>query len=356
MEDSVIVNRGAIERGLFHTTFYRTYKSEEKKDMSALAEEKFCIPDKEKCIGLRKGSYLNLNKKTGLIKEETKVAGNDVIIGKMTPIINKSFSSKKNLKYKDTSTQLRHNEDGIVDKVKLTYNNEGYKLAKVRIRSIRIPEIADKICSRHGQKGTIGMILDEHDMPFTEDGITPDVIINPHCIPSRMTVAQLIECILGKVGSMKGKFFDGTPFENFESSELTTLLGDIGFQDNGNETMYSAETGEQLKSQIFIGPTYYQRLKHMVHDKMHARARGPTQAMTRQPVEGRSREGIKHALAILKRLLLVICKKWRHILLRETPKALTTTLIRKLIRGTRLIVEPNGKNVKDIWAIRSVTL
>lgn len=289
-EDSVIVNRGAIERGLFHTTFYRTYKSEEKKDMSALAEEKFCIPDKDKCIGIRQGSYINL-RKNGLIKEESKVKGNDVIIGKMTPIIGKSFSSKKNLKYKDTSVQLRHNEDGIVDKVQLTYNNEGYRLAKIRVRSTRIPEIADKMCSRHGQKGTIGMILDEEDMPVTEDGVIPDVIINPHCIPSRMTVAQLIECILGKVGSIKGKFFDGTPFEQFDADHISNLLTKEGFNGSGRETLFNGETGEQIKSQIFIGPTYYQRLKHMVHDKMHARARGPINALTRQPTEGRSREG-----------------------------------------------------------------
>ena len=350
-EDSVIVNRGAIERGLFHTTFYRTYKSEEKKDMSALAEEKFCIPDKEKCIGIRQGSYINLGK-DGMIKKESKVKGNDVIIGKMTPIIGKSFSSKKNLKYKDTSIQLRHNEDGIVDKVQLTYNNDGYRLAKVRVRSTRIPEIADKMCSRHGQKGTIGMIMDEEDMPVTEDGVIPDVIINPHCIPSRMTIAQLIECILGKVGSLKGKYFDGTPFEHFDSNHISELLQKEGFNGSGRETLYNGETGEMIKSQIFIGPTYYQRLKHMVHDKMHARAKGPINALTRQPSEGRSREGglrlgKQIASAMLKRLLLVIFK-WQHILLRETPKALITTFTWKLVKGTRLITEPNGKKIKDI--------
>jgi DNA-directed RNA polymerase II subunit RPB2 len=291
MEDSVIVNRGSIERGLFHTTFYRTYKTEEKKDMTALAEEKFCIPDKNKCIGIRKGSYKNLDKDTGIIKKESIVKGNDIIIGKMTPIINKSYSSKKNLKYKDTSIQLRHNEDGIIDDIKLSYNEDGYRIVKVKVRSIRIPEMADKVCSLHGQKGTIGLILNEEDMPFTESGLVPDIIINPHALPSRMTVAQLIESVLGKVGSIKGKFFDGTPFEEFDPKLLQNYLGELGFEENGFETMYSGEIGEQLQSQIFIGPTYYQRLKHMVKDKMHARAKGPINSMTRQPVEGRSREG-----------------------------------------------------------------
>ena len=259
-EDSVIVNRGAIERGLFHITFYRSYKTEEKNDMSALAKEKFCIPDKDKCIGLRQGTYKNLNK-NGLIKEGSVVKGGDVIIGKMTPDIKKQYSSKKDFKYKDTSIQLRHNEEGIVDKVKLSYNSDGYRLAKVKVRSIRIPEIADKVCSRHGQKGTIGLILDEEDMPFTEDGIIPDIIINPHAIPSRMTIGQLIECVTGKIGAMKGEFIDGTPFQEFDIDKINKQMTDLGFDPSGNEVLYNGETGEMIKTKIFIGPTYYQRLK-----------------------------------------------------------------------------------------------
>lgn len=290
-EDSVIVNRGAIERGLFNITFYRTYKTEEKKDMTSLAQEKFCIPDRDKCIGIRKGCYKNLDK-DGLILPESKVKGNDIIIGKITPITDKQFSSsKKDIKYKDTSVQLRHNEDGIVDKVNLDYNSEGYRIASVKVRSTRSMEMADKMSSRHGQKGTIGLILDEEDMPFTEDGIIPDVIINPHCIPSRMTIAQLIECIMGKIGSTKGKYFDGTPFEKVNIDNLMNELDDLGFENKGYETLYNGETGDKIKSKIFIGPTFYQRLKHMVKDKIHARARGPNQILTRQPAEGRSRDG-----------------------------------------------------------------
>ena len=639
-EDSVIVNQGSIDRGLFNITFYRTYKNEEKKDMTSLAQEKFCIPERDKCIGIRKGSYKNLDN-NGLIYKETIVKGNDIIIGKITPIINKQISNtKKKMKYKDTSIQLRHNEDGIVDNVLLDYNVDGYRIAKVKVRSTRSLEIADKMCltpehdvltnhgwknitkltendvvatlnpenhnleyhkinktfkfrhtgkmyhiknsqidlvttlnhkmyvkkrrknnyelieaeklfgknikykkncinnnqdfkinldfgteynfndflsflgfwftegwarisnrlrknrntettdyvitlsqtkthtkkwiceiinklnlnytlhgndkiniynktlceflikysvgarnkelpqwifklsqkqarlflegmmkgdgnitksgsysyytssqklansvqhlvllcgwsaniyireqndknciirerqiksigvayrvginrlknepsvnhghhktqniqeekyidyndyvyclevknhifytrrngkptwtgnsSRHGQKGTIGLILPEEDMPFTEDGICPDVIINPHAIPSRMTIAQLIECVMGKIGSMKGKFFDGTPFEKVNIDDLCNELYDLGFEHKGYETLYNGETGEKIKSKIFIGPTFYQRLKHMVKDKIHARARGPIQILTRQPAEGRSRDG-----------------------------------------------------------------
>ena len=290
MEDSMIINRASIERGLFHSTFYRTYIAEEKKNMSALAEEKFGIPDAEKCIGIRTGDY-NLLDTNGLVKENTQVKGEDIIIGKMTPIIGKNSSSKKDIKYKDTSTQLRYNEEGIVDKVQMTHTADGYQLAKVKIRTIKIPEIADKAASRHGQKGTIGLIIDEEDMPFTEDGVIPDIIINTHALPSRMTIAQLIECALSKVGATKGKFMDGTPFEDLSHQVIAEELEKIGFESTGYETMYNGETGEKMKTKIFIGPTYYQRLKHMVSEKIHARSRGPVQMLTHQPTEGRSRDG-----------------------------------------------------------------
>ena len=290
MEDSMIINRSSIERGLFHSTFYRTYVAEEKKNMSALAEEKFCIPDANKCSGIRTGGYNHLNE-NGIVRENTHVKGNDIIIGKMTPIINKHSSSKKDIKYKDSSTQLRYNEEGIIDRVEMTHTADGYKLAKVKIRTIKIPEIADKAASRHGQKGTIGLILDEEDMPFTEDGVIPDIIINTHALPSRMTIAQLIECTLSKYGAMKGKFMDGTPFEDLAHDVLAKELETIGFEQSGYETMYNGETGEQMKTKIYIGPTYYQKLKHMVSEKMHARTRGPVQMLTHQPAEGRSRDG-----------------------------------------------------------------
>ena len=289
-EDSVILNRGAIERGFFHSTFYRTYKDEEKKNMSAMAEEKFCIPDVEVCMRTKYGSYEHLDS-NGMIKVGTKVKGNDIIIGKMTPVINKQFSSKKNPKYKDTSVSLRANESGIIDNVLMTKNGNGYNLAKIRMRDTRIPEVADKFASRAAQKGTVGLILDEQDMPFTEDGIIPDLILNPHALPSRMTIAQMIESVLGKIGSTKGKYFDATPFENFDIENVIEQMKLIGFNPTGSEVLYNGMNGKKLKVEIFIGPTYYQRLKHMVNDKIHGRAFGPTTSITRQPIEGRSRQG-----------------------------------------------------------------
>jgi len=289
-EDSLIMNQSSIDRGLFNSTFFRTYRTEERKNLSTMAEEKFCRPDKTECSGLRHGSYDNLDK-DGLVKVGTQVNGDDVIIGKKTPIMNIPSRSKKNLSYKDNSISLRSNESGIVDRVILTTNSDGYRLAKIRIRSNRIPEVGDKFSSRHGQKGTIGMVYRSEDMPFTEDGITPDIIINPACIPSRMTVGQLLECALSKRGSIEGRRYDGTPFEKLNVDEICNEFNKYGFNRKGTEILYNGQTGEQIKTEIFIGPTFYQRLKHMVRDKIHSRSTGPVQNLTRQPAEGRSRDG-----------------------------------------------------------------
>ena len=256
-----------------------------------MAEEKFCIPDKKTCSGMKYASYDNLDT-NGIVKIGSKVGPNDVLIGKISPIVSNNGLNKSNIKFKDNSTCMRHNESGIVDKIVITKNQDGYKFCKVKIRSTRVPEIGDKLASRSGQKGTIGMVYKHEDMPFTKDGITPDVIMNPHAIPSRMTVSQIIETIMGKIGSLKGKRFDATPFNNkFNVKNLVQELHELGFHKSGKEILYNGQTGEQMETMIFIGPVYYQRLKHMVQDKIHSRAKGPVQNLTRQPAEGRSRDG-----------------------------------------------------------------
>lgn len=256
-----------------------------------MAEEKFCVPDKKTCSGMKFASYDNLDK-NGIVKVGSKVGPNDVLIGKISPIISNNGLDKSNIKFKDNSTCMRHNESGIVDKIVMTKNQDGYKFCKVRVRSIRIPQIGDKLASRSGQKGTIGMVYKHEDMPFTKDGITPDIIMNPHAIPSRMTMSQIIETVMGKIGSIKGKRFDATPFnKEFSINELSQQLHELGFHKSGKEILYNGQTGEQMETMIFIGPVYYQRLKHMVQDKIHSRAKGPVQNLTRQPAEGRSRDG-----------------------------------------------------------------
>merc|ERR1711988_352526 len=192
---------------------------------------------------------------------------------------------------KDESVCMRSNESGWIDTVMLTTNKKGEAYCKTRVRNLRIPQIGDKFASRHGQKGTIGMTYRQEDMPFTCEGISPDIIVNPHAIPSRMTIGHLIECLLGKVASSTGEEGDATPFTDVTVEQISDMLHSCGYQLRGNEVMYSGHTGRMLEAQIFIGPTYYQRLKHMVDDKIHSRARGPLQILTRQPVEGRSRDG-----------------------------------------------------------------
>jgi DNA-directed RNA polymerase II subunit RPB2 len=290
-EDSVIMNQSSIDRGLFRSTFYRSYRDEEKKQGTTI--EDFEKPSRDNCQGLRGGSY-DLLDDDGLIEPGTTVNGNDIIIGKTTPLTsNNDKSLSKSFKHtkKDCSTPLRSNEQGIVDQVMLTTNSDGYKFVKIKVRLARIPQIGDKFSSRHGQKGTCGMTYRQEDLPYTQEGIVPDIIVNPHAIPSRMTIGQLIECLLGKVSSLAGREGDATPFTDAHVKDFSMKLHELGYQLRGNEVMYNGHTGKKLEAQIFIGPTYYQRLKHMVEDKIHSRARGPLQILTRQPVEGRARDG-----------------------------------------------------------------
>ncbi|CAA0825111.1 DNA-directed RNA polymerase II subunit 2 [Striga hermonthica] len=294
-EDSVIMNQSSIDRGFFRSLFFRSYRDEEKK-MGTLVKEDFGKPDRGNTMGMRHGSYDKLDD-DGLAPPGTRVSGEDVIIGKTTPITpddaQASGQPAAAARYtkKDHSTSLRHSETGIVDQVLLTTNADGLRFVKVRVRSVRIPQIGDKFSSRHGQKGTVGMTYTQEDMPWTLEGICPDIIVNPHAIPSRMTIGQLIECVMGKVAAHMGKEGDATPFTDVTVDNISRALHKCGYQMRGYETMYNGHTGRRLSSMIFLGPTYYQRLKHMVDDKIHSRGRGPVQILTRQPAEGRSRDG-----------------------------------------------------------------
>ena len=304
-EDSVIFNKSAIDRGLFECFTYRTYKSEESRKSTTMVEEKFCNPKDYDVSGVgggsskdisesKHGDYSKLNS-YGFVDLNTDVIGDDIIIGKIAPIIDKNKNDKNDgeVRYKDNSTALKSEQLSKIDKIIMTRNSDGYKIYKVKVRNMCTPTIGDKVSSRSGQKGTIGMIFAQEDMPVTENGLVPDLIINAHALPSRMTIGQLLETLLGICISSTGNEneFDTTAFQGLTVNNVAKELHSNGYNPMGNQTMINGQTGEEMKCQMFIGPTYYQRLKHMVSDKIHSRSRGPVQGLTRQGVEGRSRYG-----------------------------------------------------------------
>ena len=287
-EDSVLINKGSIDRGMFSATIYHTEKDEDK---NIIRDEIIrCKPDKTKTKSIKFGNYEKLNNQ-GFIPENELVENRDIIIAKIIPIKENRNDPTKTIKYEDQSKIFRTTEETYIDKNYTGRNGDGYNFAKVRVRIFRKPMIGDKFSSRSGQKGTNGNIIPECDMPFTKDGLRPDIILNPHAIPSRMTIAQLKETLLGKVLVELGLFGDATSFNNLSVYSISKELQKLGYESYGNEVMYDGLTGVQMETSIFIGPTYYQRLKHMVNDKQHSRSIGPMVNLTRQPAEGRSRDG-----------------------------------------------------------------
>lgn len=285
-EDSVIINKSAVDRGLFVSTTYRTVVCEEKKP-SGNTHTGIEMPSLD--IRQRSLNYSKLDE-DGIIPEGTPVEKGDVIVGKVITKVDKDEKEEKS----DCSLYVKAGEEGVIDKVFVSTTPEGYKIIKIKVRSIRIPEIGDKVASRAGQKGTCGMMFRQEDLPFTSEGIVPDVIINPHAFPSRMTINQLMEMILGKKCVSKGEFGDATPFTRASDDPIAAIseeLGALGLNCNGEEMMFNGMTGEPLQARIFMGVCYYQRLKHMVADKIHARSFGDVTVLSRQPLEGRSRDG-----------------------------------------------------------------
>ena len=307
-EDGVIINKTSLDRGLFYVTAYKSYSAQESSinnyEYIMFANPLKLKKDKHVHIqNLKKDEMYQLLDDQGFAIPESFVAkGSKLVVIGMIHVKEELKEIRNGVKvetklvktYTDVSLQVGVHHYGIIDKVYVDYS--GYttdynRVCKIRFRKIRRPEFGDKVCSRHGQKGVVGMILPEEDMPFSKNGIVPDIIINPHAIPSRMTIGHLIECVYAKLCTMDGCIGDGSVFIPMDLDTVGETLESHGFEQHGNEVLYNGKTGKQIETNIFIGPTYYLRLKHMVTDKIHSRNKGPRDQLTRQPPSGRSNEG-----------------------------------------------------------------
>jgi len=292
MEDAIIINKGSIDRGFARSTFFKPYSTEELRYQGGLVDE-ICIPDKE-VKGYKSEKDYRLLEDDGIVFTGAKIKQDDVIIGKVSPPrflgSLEEFSIAANIK-RESSIEMDHGESGVVDMTLITENEEGNRSIQIRMRESRIPEVGDKFASRHGQKGILSYIINSEDMPFSASGIVPDILFSPHGIPSRMTMSHLLEVVSGKVGALKGEYIDGTIFDSMPEKTLRKFLKEFGFRENGTETLYNGINGKEFEAKIYIGNMYYLKLKHMVSNKLHSRATGKIQLLTRQPIEGRALGG-----------------------------------------------------------------
>ena len=292
IEDAVIINKSSLDRGVLWSYLYRAYEAEQKRYLGG-QEDIMGIPEAGVRGYMGEDAYKHLSE-DGIVNPEERLSEEKILIGRMSPLrflgtMDQFITGVENIR--ETSVKIRYGDKGTVDRVFLSESTDGTKIAKVILRDLKVPEIGDKVASRHGQKGVIGLIVPAEDMPFTEDGIVPDIIFNPHGIPSRMTMGKLLEIIAGKVAALSGKKIYSPIFNPTPEKEIRSQLAGFGFDDDGKETMFDGRTGIKMHSKIFIGNVFYQKLDHLVSNKIHARSRGPVTLLTKQPTEGRSKEG-----------------------------------------------------------------
>ncbi len=336
IEDALILNKGSVDRGLGRSTYYRPYTSVELNYAGGLKDE-ICIPEKD-VSGYRTEESYRYLEDDGVAFPEANMKSGDVVIGKTSPPKFLSEVREISIKAKkEASSVIRQEEQGIVESVFITEDSQGNRVIRVKTRDLRKPELGDKFATSHGQKGVIGAIIPENDVPFTSKGVRPDIIFNPHSIPGRMTVGYLIELLAGKVGCLSGKIVDGTGFSGQKIEDLENELERLGFRRDGKETIYNGVTGKMMNVKIYVGNMYYLKLKYMVSNKLHARASGKVTLLTRQPIEGRAKGGalrlgemeqealVAHGASLLlkerydsDKVILPICSKCGAIAIEDT--------------------------------------
>ena len=342
IEDALILNKGSVDRGLGRSTYYRPYTSVELNYAGGLKDE-IVIPEKD-VSGYRTEESYKYLEDDGIAYPEAKMISGDVVIGKTSPPKFLSEVREISIKAKkEASSVIRQEEQGIVESVFITEDSQGNKVVRVKTRDLRIPELGDKFATSHGQKGIIGAIIPENDVPFTSRGVRPDIIFNPHSIPGRMTVGYLIELLAGKVGCLSGKIMDGTGFSGQKIEDLEEEIQKLGFRSDGKETVYNGVTGKMMNVKIYVGNMYYLKLKYMVSNKLHARASGKVTLLTRQPIEGRAKGGalrlgemeqealVAHGASLLlkerydsDKVILPICTKCGAIAIEDTIRGKMT--------------------------------
>lgn len=341
MEDALVFNKGSLNRGVGRSFYFRPYSAIEMNYAGGLRDE-ILVPEKD-TAGYRMESLYSLLEEDGIVSPEVSVNEGEVIIGKISPP--KFLSEAREISIrnkKESSVTLRQEEKGVVDSVFITEDIEGNKIVQVKTRDLRIPELGDKYATTHGQKGVIGAIVPEEDIPFTANGIKPDVLFNPHGLPSRMTVGYLLELLAGKTAALRGEVVDSTMFSGESKENLEDQMQRLGFRFDGKETMYNAVTGKRIPTKIFVGNLYYLKLKYMVGNKMHGRASGKVALLTRQPIEGRARGGalrlgemeqqalVAHGASLLlkerydsDKVIIPICSKCGAIAIEDTIRKKT---------------------------------
>ena len=293
-EDAVIVNRAALQRGMFNITHFKSFSESEVNEpargRAIMFSNTHLLRDRAFQLRVQEANSHALDEH-GMPRPGTRISEGDLMLGKLAVLTIDHGEGRRETRYVDQSRVADKTVEGIVDKVVVFKGEGGDRTARVRMREYRVPAVGDKVASRHSQKGVIGVVLPPEDMPFTAEGLVPDLIINPHAIPSRMTAAHLIECLVSKAGAAAAYRTDATAFEPVHLEDHLEALAARGMHRYGDEVLYSGFTGEQIRADVFIGPTFYFRLKHMVEDKINYRGRGPVATLTRQPVRGRAIEG-----------------------------------------------------------------